>query len=59
MAMFGMLPLGSLLIGYVAPIVGAPLTLFAEGILGIIIGIMFYKNLINTSLTFNKTNNGK
>lgn len=59
MAMFGMLPLGSLLIGYLAPIVGAPLTLFAEGILGIIIGIMFYKNLINTSLTFKKTNNGK
>ena len=59
MAMFGMLPLGSLLIGYLAPIVSAPLTLFAEGILGIIIGIVFYKNLINTSLTLKKTNNGK
>lgn len=59
MAMFGMLPLGSLLIGYLAPIAGAPLTLFGEGILGIIIGIIFYKNLINTSLTLKKTNNGK
>lgn len=59
MAMFGMLPLGSLLIGYLAPIVSAPLTLFGEGILGIIIGIVFYKNLINTSLTLKKSNNGK
>lgn len=59
MAMFGMLPLGSLLVGYLAPIAGAPLTLFGEGILGIIIGIIFYKNLINTSLTLKKTNNGK
>ena len=59
MAMFGMLPLGSLLVGYLAPIAGAPLTLFGEGILGIIIGIVFYKNLINTSLTLKKTNNGK
>ncbi|MEO8821743.1 MAG: MFS transporter [Ginsengibacter sp.] len=59
MAMFGMLPLGSLLIGYLAPIVGAPLTLFGEGILGIIIGMVFYKNLMNTSLTLKKLNNGK
>lgn len=59
MAMFGMLPLGSLLVGYIAPIVSAPFTLFAEGILGIIIGIVFYKNLINASLTLKKTNNGK
>ena len=59
MAMFGMLPLGSLLVGYLAPIAGAPLTLFGEGILGIIIGIIFYKNLINTSLSLKKTNNGK
>ena len=54
MAMFGMLPLGSLLVGYLAPIAGAPLTLFGEGILGFVIGIVFYKNLINTSVTLKK-----
>lgn len=59
MAMFGMLPLGSLLIGYLSPIVGAPLTVFAEGVLGIIIGMVFYKNLINSSITLKKINNGK
>jgi MFS family permease len=46
MALFGMLPLGSLLVGYLAPITGAPLTLFVEGLLGITIGILFYKKLL-------------
>lgn len=49
MAIFGMLPLGSLLVGYVAPIWGTQLTVFIEGILGVILGIAFAKNLINTS----------
>jgi MFS family permease len=49
MAIFGMLPLGSLLVGYLEPFEGTPHTLFAEGILGIIIGFGFYKSLMNTS----------
>jgi len=48
MAMFGMLPLGSLLVGYLAPIAGAPLTSFVQGIIEVIIGIIFYKNLNGT-----------
>jgi MFS family permease len=46
MAMFGMLPLGSLLVGYLAPIAGAPLTLLIQGVIAIIIGILFYNNLL-------------
>lgn len=49
MAIFGMLPLGSLLVGYIAPVVGTQFTVFMEGVLGVILGIVFYKNLINTS----------
>ncbi len=49
MAIFGMLPLGSLAVGYLAPIIGAPLTLLMQGILALIIGIVFYKNLMNYS----------
>jgi MFS family permease len=48
MAIFGMLPLGSLLIGWLAPLIGISLTLLSQGILGIIIGIIFYNNLIST-----------
>lgn len=46
MAMFGMLPLGSLLVGYLAPLIGEPHTLFIQGIIALIIGGIFYKNLI-------------
>jgi len=49
MAIFGMLPLGSLLTGWLAPIIGAALTLAIQGILAIIIGIAFYKKLIAAS----------
>lgn len=58
MALFGMLPLGSLLVGYLAPITGAPSTLFVQGIISIIIGVVFYKNLINTPIQLNQSNNG-
>jgi MFS family permease len=58
MAMFGMLPLGSLLVGYLAPVAGAPLTLFSQGIIAIIIGIIFYKHLI-TSSQIKQSNNEK
>jgi MFS family permease len=59
MAMFGMLPLGSLLVGFLAPITGAQLTLFIQGIIAIIIGISFYKNLNNTPIILNQSSNGK
>jgi MFS family permease len=58
MAIFGMLPLGSLLVGYLAPFTGAPLTLFSQGLISIIIGIIFYKSLINTSFNLKQSNNG-
>ncbi|MDP4121284.1 MAG: MFS transporter [Bacillota bacterium] len=59
MAMFGMLPLGSLLVGYLSPYIGAPLTLLAQGIISINIGLVFYKNLIHTSINLKQSNNGK
>ena len=41
MAFFGMLPLGSLLIGAVSQRIGAPDTILAEGIIAIIIALLF------------------
>lgn len=49
MAMFGMLPLGSLLVGYLAPLIGEPHTLFIQGGIAFFIGAMFYKNLAHRS----------
>ncbi len=46
MALFGMLPVGSLFVGYIEPIIGTMHTLFIQGIAGIIIGIAFYRKLI-------------
>jgi hypothetical protein len=43
MVVFGMLPLGSLLIGKI--VAGMPTMLAVEGLLSLIIGISFYKNL--------------
>ena len=57
MAIFGMLPLGSLLVGYLEPILGTANTVFYEGVLGLIIGIVFYKYLI-VPLKINKLENG-
>lgn len=59
MALFGTLPLGSLLVGYLAPLIGAPLTIFIEGLLGIAIGVLYYKPLIKTSINLKQLNNGK
>ncbi|MDR0793000.1 MAG: MFS transporter [Chitinophagaceae bacterium] len=42
MAMFGTLPLGSLMVGAVSQKIGAPATLLSQGILGLIIAILFY-----------------
>ena len=41
LAFFGMLPLGSLLTGSISQLIGAPNTLFCQGLLAIIIGIVF------------------
>ena len=49
MSIFGMLPLGSLLVGYLAPLTGASFTLFAEGVIAIIISGSFYKSLLKTT----------
>lgn len=43
MAYFGMLPLGSLLIGMVSQKVGAPLTMLCQGIIALLIAALFYK----------------
>jgi MFS family permease len=53
MAIFGMLPLGSLLVGYLAPIAGAPLTILLQGLIAIVIGFAFYKNLSTTQISKN------
>ena len=43
MAYFGMLPLGSLLIGRVSQKIGAPLTMLCQGIIALLIAALFYK----------------
>jgi predicted MFS family arabinose efflux permease len=45
MSIFGMLPLGSLMIGTVSQKIGAPLTMLCQGIAALIIAALFY-NLI-------------
>ena len=45
MAFFGMQPLGSLLIGTLAHYIGAPLTIFLQGVLTIIIALVFIQFL--------------
>lgn len=46
MAIFGMMPLGSVLIGAVSEHIGAPATVLAQGILAVVIGLIFCKFLI-------------
>jgi MFS family permease len=45
MSVFGMLPLGSLLIGIISQKIGAPLTMLCQGILAILIAVLFSKLL--------------
>ncbi len=45
MAAFGMLPLGSLVTGAVSQRIGAPVTLFCEGIIALVIALIFYNFL--------------
>ena len=41
MAYFGMMPLGSLLIGVISQKIGAPLTMLGQGILAVVIAVIF------------------
>ncbi len=45
MAIFGMMPLGSLLVGAVSQHIGAPVTVLCQGVIGLIIAITFVKFL--------------
>ncbi len=45
MAYFGMMPLGSLLIGTISQKIGAPLTMLGQGILAVLIALIFGKLL--------------
>ena len=45
MAVFGMLPLGSLIIGAISQQLGAPTTMLCQGIIAIVIAAVFYKFL--------------
>ncbi len=45
MAMFGMLPLGSLLVGALSERIGAPNTLLCQGIIGLLVAAIFFKLL--------------
>ncbi|MDB5135226.1 MAG: transporter [Mucilaginibacter sp.] len=45
MAYFGMMPLGSLLIGAISQKIGAPLTMLCQGILAVLIAVLFARLL--------------
>jgi len=45
MAIFGMLPLGSVMVGFIAQHIGAPVTVLAEGITALIVALLFVKFL--------------
>jgi MFS family permease len=47
MAIFGMLPLGSLLVGWVSQFLGAPSTMMTEGIIGILLAVIFSRYLLS------------
>jgi hypothetical protein len=46
MSFFGMLPVGSLLIGTVSQKIGAPLTMLCQGVLALVIVAVFWKFMI-------------
>ena len=46
MAMFGMLPLGSLVVGAISQRIGAPTTMLAQGIICIVIALLFSRFLL-------------
>jgi MFS family permease len=45
MAYFGMLPLGSLLIGFVSQYIGTPMTILGEGIAALLVVVLFWRHL--------------
>ncbi|WP_217278575.1 hypothetical protein [Hymenobacter sp. BRD67] len=47
MALFGMLPLGSLLIGTISQKTGAPLAMLGQGVIALLIAAVFYPLLIS------------
>lgn len=49
MSVFGMLPVGSLIIGNISQLIGAPLTMLFQGIIAILIVVLFYRLLIKKS----------
>jgi MFS family permease len=49
MAIFGMIPLGSLLVGAVSQHIGAPATVLCQGIIALIVALMFAKFLTKRS----------
>ncbi len=54
LAYFGMLPLGSLLVGYISQQIGAPDTILCQGVIALIIAVVFAKFLRRDKL--NKDN---
>jgi len=50
MALFGMLPIGSLIIGIISQKTGAPNAIFCQGIMAIIIALIFFKFLRNDNI---------
>lgn len=48
MSFFGMLPIGSLLVGIVSQKIGAPDTMFCQGILAVLVAIFFSKLVVRT-----------
>lgn len=49
MAIFGMMPLGSVIVGAISERIGAPATVLAEGVLAIVIALAFVKYLTNSA----------
>ncbi|RKR84639.1 transmembrane secretion effector [Mucilaginibacter gracilis] len=45
MALFGMLPLGSLLVGFVSQKIGAPNTMLCQGLIGLLVAAVFFRLL--------------
>jgi MFS family permease len=50
MAIFGMLPLGSLVIGKVAGVIGAPTTVLGAGLIAIVLALAFFRFLSQKSM---------
>jgi hypothetical protein len=57
MAFFGMLPLGSFLIGAVSTKVGAPKALLGEGIIALVVAAVFSRYLLTGKFSKKETQN--